>query len=46
MRLIERISIYPNPASDNILINYGEAEVTSIKIIDMTGREVLTNSLK
>ena len=43
--LIERISIYPNPASDNILINYGGAEVTSIKIIDMTGREVLTNSL-
>ena len=36
--LIERISIYPNPASDNILINYGGAEVTSIKIIDMTGR--------
>ena len=43
--IIERISIYPNPASDNILINYGEAEVTSIKIIDMTGREVLINSL-
>ena len=43
--LIERISIYPNPASDYILINYGEAEVTSIKIIDMTGRDVLTNSL-
>lgn len=42
--IIDRISIYPNPASDNILINYGEAEVTSIKIIDMTGREVLTNS--
>ncbi len=36
--LIERISIYPNPASDNILINYGGADVTSIKIIDMTGR--------
>ena len=36
--LIERISIYPNPASDNILINYGGAEVASIKIIDMTGR--------
>ena len=43
--LIERISIYPNPASDNILINYVGVEVTSIKIIDMTGREVLTNSL-
>ena len=43
--IIERISIYPNPASDNILINYGGAKVTSIKIIDMTGREVLTNSL-
>ena len=39
--LIERISIYPNPASDNILINYGGAEVTSIKIIDMTGRALL-----
>jgi len=38
--LIERICIYPNPASDNILINYGGAEVTSIKIIDMTGREL------
>ena len=38
--IIERISIYPNPASDNILINYGVAEVTSIKIIDMTGREL------
>ncbi len=38
--IIELISIYPNPASDNILINYGEAEVTSIKIIDMTGREL------
>ena len=36
--LIERISIYPNPASDNILINYGVAEVACIKIIDMTGR--------
>ena len=44
--LIERISIYPNPASDYILINYGEVEVTSIKIIDITGRNVLTNSLK
>jgi len=38
--LIERISIYPNPASDNILINYGGVEVTSIKIIDMTGRDL------
>ena len=38
--LIERISIYPNPASDNIQLNYGEAVVTSIKIIDMTGREL------
>ena len=38
--IIGRISIYPNPASDNILINYGEAEVTSIKIVDMTGREL------
>ena len=43
--LIERISIYPNPASDYIRINYGEVEVTSIKIIDITGRNVLTNSL-
>jgi hypothetical protein len=38
--LIERISIYPNPASENIVINYGAAEVTSIKIIDMTGRDL------
>ena len=44
--LIERISIYPNPASDYILINYGEVKVSSIKIIDITGRNVLTNSLK
>ena len=43
--LIERISIYPNPASDYILINYGEVKVSSIKIIDITGRNVLTNSL-
>lgn len=38
--LIENISIYPNPASDNILIDYGKSEVTSINIIDMTGREL------
>ena len=38
--LINRISIYPNPASENIVINYGAAEVTSIKIIDMTGRDL------
>ena len=44
--LIERISIYPNPASDYILINYGEVKVSSTKIIDITGRNVLTNSLK
>ena len=38
--LIERISIYPNPASDNIFINFGETEVIFITIIDMTGREL------
>ena len=38
--IIDRISIYPNPASKNILIDYGESKVTSIKIIDMTGREL------
>ena len=42
--LIERISIYPNPASENIFINFGGAEVTSIKIIDMTGRELYEKS--
>lgn len=42
--LIDQISIYPNPASEKIVINFGGAEVTSIKIIDMTGRELYEKS--
>ena len=42
----EAISVYPNPAADRMTISTKNTPITSVKIIDMQGREVLKNNYK
>ncbi len=42
----EAISVYPNPAADRMTISTKNTSITSVKIIDMQGREVLKNNYK
>jgi len=37
-------NVYPNPATNNLTITSGENQVAGIKIIDLQGRVVFTNS--
>jgi hypothetical protein len=38
------IKVYPNPASNKITIQTGQNHVESIRIIDLTGKTVYTDS--
>lgn len=36
------INVYPNPASDRFFVNNNNAEITTVEILDMTGKSVLS----
>ncbi|AGC76325.1 putative secreted protein (Por secretion system target) [Nonlabens dokdonensis] len=38
--------LYPNPASDNILVSSAEFNITEVAVMDMNGREVMKNSFQ
>ena len=41
---VAKFKVYPNPATDRIIIQTGQNHVESIRIIDLTGRTVYTGS--
>ncbi|NLL28158.1 MAG: T9SS type A sorting domain-containing protein [Bacteroidales bacterium] len=43
--IISDVNIYPNPASDFILVSSNNTDVESYEIVDVTGKVVLSNGL-
>ncbi len=42
--LNDLITIYPNPASDNVVVNIGNASVSSVVLTDITGKNRMSSA--